>query len=701
MQFVNPLFLIALTTLAIPILIHFFNFRKFKKVYFTNVSFLREIEQQTRKQSQLKQILILISRLVALSALVLAFAQPYIPHTQTRKNTGRQKTIAVYIDNSFSMEGASTDGQLLDAAKARALDIAAAYSPSDLFMLLTNDFEGKHQRLAGLEEFRKLVAEVRISPASRTLPEIINRMNDITHGQTDGYFDNYLVSDFQKTNSSILQTRPDTTMSWYLVPLSPLKQNNLFIDSIWFRAPVHQPGQPVTLSISIRNNADESLEKIPLKLMINGSQKALSSFTVSAGSSTEVVMPYTEGDTGIQYGTLMLSDYPVVYDDRFFFAYQIEPNINVACISDNGSNPYIDMLFQGDSAISFTNVNSKQIDFSGLRKSSTIILNSLQEISTGLTQELKRFVGSGGTLIVFPPARSGPATSNAMLAAMNVPGFDKVDTSRQRVASLNFESHIYEDIFEGKEKLRTDPPGNLDLPVVTKHYTSLPGTGNQEVLLTLENKDPFLSACKTGRGTVYKFAVPADETWSSLPRHVIFVPTLFKIALLSTPVYKLWYLAGRNETVEVPTIPANDPEIIKLVNRSSGLEVIPEIRKLGTRMFILTHDQIREPGLYTAMQENRPLGGIAFNIDSRESYLSCYTAAELNDQISRMPHKNLQIIRHQKNTLTNEIKTIKQGTPLWKWFIGICLLFLMAEILLLRFFKPGRRSPDSVPGQAT
>ena len=70
MQFVNPLFLIALSALAIPILIHLFNFRKYKKVYFTNVHFLQEIQQETKKQSQLRQLLILLARLLAIAALV-------------------------------------------------------------------------------------------------------------------------------------------------------------------------------------------------------------------------------------------------------------------------------------------------------------------------------------------------------------------------------------------------------------------------------------------------------------------------------------------------------------------------------------------------------------------------------------------------------------------------------------------------------
>ncbi|MBE0638176.1 MAG: BatA domain-containing protein, partial [Bacteroidales bacterium] len=44
MEFVNPLFLYGLAAIAIPIIIHLFNFRKFRKVYFTNVKFLEELQ---------------------------------------------------------------------------------------------------------------------------------------------------------------------------------------------------------------------------------------------------------------------------------------------------------------------------------------------------------------------------------------------------------------------------------------------------------------------------------------------------------------------------------------------------------------------------------------------------------------------------------------------------------------------------------
>src|SRR5690606_15816754 len=79
MKFVYPEFLYALFAIAIPIVIHLFNFRKFKKIYFSNVQFLKEVTQETQSKSKLKHLLILISRILAISFLVFAFAQPYIP----------------------------------------------------------------------------------------------------------------------------------------------------------------------------------------------------------------------------------------------------------------------------------------------------------------------------------------------------------------------------------------------------------------------------------------------------------------------------------------------------------------------------------------------------------------------------------------------------------------------------------------------
>jgi len=131
MEFINPGFLYGLFALAIPVIIHLFNFRRFRKVYFTNVKFIEELKQETQKQSKLRHLLILLMRMLAITALVLAFAQPFIPVDKAKKNVNSGSIVSVYVDNSFSMQAESGKGTLLDEAKDKALDVASAYKSSD------------------------------------------------------------------------------------------------------------------------------------------------------------------------------------------------------------------------------------------------------------------------------------------------------------------------------------------------------------------------------------------------------------------------------------------------------------------------------------------------------------------------------------------------------------------------------------------
>src|SRR5579863_9625969 len=182
MHFLYPVFLFALAALAIPLLIHLFNFRRYQKVYFSNVQFLKEVQEQQSSRRNLKERLILASRMLALLFLVLAFARPYIPG-KNAANSGKQQAVSIFVDNSYSMQTLNKEGTLLDEAKRRAKEIASAYSINDRFQLLTQDFEGKHQRLLSRDEFNDAVDAVKISPQSRDLQQIVDRQQGLLEEQ--------------------------------------------------------------------------------------------------------------------------------------------------------------------------------------------------------------------------------------------------------------------------------------------------------------------------------------------------------------------------------------------------------------------------------------------------------------------------------------------------------------------------------------
>ncbi|MBL4710371.1 MAG: BatA domain-containing protein, partial [Flavobacteriales bacterium] len=119
MKFIAPEFLYALGFLAIPILIHLFNFRRYKTVKFSQVRFLKSVKKQTQSTSKLKHIIVLLCRCFALAALVLAFAQPILEKDNQPIAVGK-KGVVIYLDNSFSMQANAEVGSLLDLAKSKA-----------------------------------------------------------------------------------------------------------------------------------------------------------------------------------------------------------------------------------------------------------------------------------------------------------------------------------------------------------------------------------------------------------------------------------------------------------------------------------------------------------------------------------------------------------------------------------------------------
>src|SRR5579872_4885609 len=283
MHFLYPAFLFALAALAIPVIIHLFNFRKYQKVYFSNVQFLKEIQEQQASRRNLKERLILASRLLAILFLVLAFARPFIPGKNVA-NSGKQQVISIFVDNSYSMQALNKEGTLLDEAKRRAKEIASAYSINDRFQLLTQDFEGKHQRLLSRDEFNDAVDAVKISPQSRSLQQIADRQQSLLAEQRGAMHSAYILSDFQKNMADGKAIKTDSTIKYNLVQLKASELPNVAVDSVWMLTAVHRPGESEKMVVKLHNYAGEKAEKIPLKLVINNEQKALGAYTISPRS---------------------------------------------------------------------------------------------------------------------------------------------------------------------------------------------------------------------------------------------------------------------------------------------------------------------------------------------------------------------------------------------------------------------------------
>jgi hypothetical protein len=675
MRFLTPGFLFALLTIAIPIIIHLFNFRKFKKVYFSNVRFLKFVQIQTSSRQHLKDRLILASRILALTFLVFAFAKPYIPNPE-EKNAYQQQVISIFIDNSYSMEAVNKEGTLLDESKRRAKEIASAYSINDKFQLLTNDFEGRFQRLMNYDEFITAVDEVKISASNRDLSQILRRQEDVFIKEPNSKKTVYIISDFQENILPQSPVQADTSITVRLVRLKANSQPNISIDSIWFASAIHKPGDSEQMVVKLRNNSDEEAVNIPIRITINKQQKAIGSLSIAPRATSTDTLSFSGLKAGWQEGEIEITDYPVVFDDRFFFSFYVQQSIPLLIINGSSENEYLNSVYRSDIFFNVTNVGSGNINYTGLNNYPFLILNEIGQISDGLIQQAREYVNKGGSLMIYPELESNQEGLKKLLQALGTDFPAEIVTAETRVSSMNLQHPIFKGVFE-------NIPQNLDLPVAKKYlrYTIQNNTTKQSIL-EFPNRVTFFSEYRLGRGKIYLSAVPLNAETSNFARHSVFVPIMYQTALLSLQDQNLFHKLNRDQVIELPKLSLNANQLLKL--RKDNFEVIPDLRQNENVSQLYVADQVRQIGNYQLLRNDSLIAILAFNDAGPESDLNYASDRVIKD---KFPGQKIDLITPKPGSMQGAVQSINQGTSLWKFCIILALLFLAVEILLIRFYK--------------
>ncbi|HWY12196.1 MAG TPA: BatA domain-containing protein, partial [Bacteroidia bacterium] len=593
MSFVFPTFLYALFALSIPIIIHLFNFRKYKKVYFTNVKFLRELKQESQSKSRLKELLILLSRILAIMCLVLAFAQPVLVDKTAKIKTG-DKAIGIYIDNSFSMEGINKNGTLLNDAKKRALEIVNAFGSADRFVILTNDFEGKHQRLLSKEEIVDAINEIKISAAVKPLSLVVKRQNDFLKTSKAKDLRQFLISDFQKSVSDFKNLKADTLISSTLISLAANNNNNLYIDTCWFETPVQQKGIIQKLNIRVWNKSNQPVENGTIKLFINKQQIGIASYNAEPNSKAETKMTFECKTEGFNFCSLKIDDYPIVFDDELFFTFNSKLNISALVI--NGTNAktgtHFKTLMQNDSLFSFHENNEQSVDYALFGNSNLIVLNEIENFSSGMIAELTKYVNNGGYLAIIPAAKANQQNYNDFYKTFNLPLISGLDTAKLKVEKTDFKTGFYEGVFDKIDE-------RIDLPIVRKHYTlNMSSKNNMNPVLKLINSETWIGELPIKNSKIYIFASALDESFTNFCKHALFVPTFYKMAINSLKPLPLYYYAQTNSVISLNALKEKSEEPIHLTEINNKFDVIPEIRVNDNHLNVYTQNQITAPGFY-------------------------------------------------------------------------------------------------------
>ncbi len=681
MKFLYPEFLWALSVLAVPIIIHLFNFRKFKKVYFSNIQLLKEVKQETKSKSQLKHLLVLLARLLALATLVLAFAHPYIPNN-TIQEKKPFKSVGIFVDNSFSMDAKGTNGNLLQQAKSKAREIVNSYSIADKFQVLTNDFEGIHQRFYGKSEVMDIIDGVAPTAVTRTISDVISKLQtNIAHqDQSDNQI--FILSDFQKNIADLNNVVSDSTapvfLGWFQQKAS---RDNFWIDSIWFETPIRKVKSEEILKARIKCISAEPAN-VHLSLSINGNSRGFSNSQLDSNGTTICEIPFSVDDFGIKNGKVSLSEYPnpdLFFDDSYFFSYTIDPKIKVLSIIDplTDTNNALNTLFT-DSVFAFTQKSSKNLDYGKFKEQNLIVLNSPNDLSTGLIKELNKFVTNGGSLLIVPNFNNLEAY-NKLTLSINSGRFTRLDTTTQQASYIDFKNVLYQGVFE---KI----PDNLDLPQVFSHVAieQFSNTGAVD-LMRLQNGRPFLSFNEFQAGKVYLLATELNRSQSNFTQHALFVTSLFRIAEFSQFKQSLAFQIGRDNIIPLNVL---DIKADQLTVRSEDnkMKFIPRLASRGNKSTIILNNQVKDAGTYFIEYSDSLIQSVGLNFDRIESHTACYNEKELQNMVNELgPGSGIQLLELENRELS--LANIASDHDYWKLFIVLTLLFLATEIALIKLWK--------------
>ena len=672
MRLLEPYFLYAFLALVIPLIIHLFSFQKHKTTYFSNVAFLKEIRQKKSNISKLQKLFLLLARMLLISAIILAFSEPYIINND--EAIENKKIIGIYIDNSFSMNAENEKGRLIDLAKNYARNVLNAHQETDEFIFLSNELQGKHQRILDYNKCLEAIDQTDINTTALEFNTVINRWNTLKQNEIKAKSELFIISDFQKTSFNQDFYLKDKSFTTNLIPISSYPQANIAIDTCFLESPNHTLGGQEWLNFVVSNASNKDLDNITIKLYINGKQKALSSISIKAQEKTSSKISFNNHSIGIQKAYIEIIDPIIPFDNKLYFNFNVEGSKKVLTIHEEHENKSIFALFQ-DNIFEYKSCKAGRLDLSILNQQNLIILNGITNPTSGLINELKVYTDNGGSLLIIPSNKINLEAYKKLALKLNIPEYTKYHSRNLKVAKLNRNHSIFKDVFE-KQSIDTDLPD-------VKQYFSLKNThfNSEENIMSLNTNEPFISSYKNGLGSIYLLCSPLNTRATNLEKHALFVPLLHNMGIQNASIENIYYTLGKTKTIELQNKSNKKQWRIK---KEGTFDLLPEVKTIDQKIYINLQELIKKDGFYklTNNHENKI---ISFNYDRLESNLTTWETEEL-EKIST-DNIHVKIWKKEGLELENSLKENRSGSKLWYIFILFSLILLIIESLLLKNWK--------------
>ena len=641
MQFLHPEYFYALPALLIPIFIHLFQLRRFKKYAFTNVALLQKLRFQTRKSSQIKKWLVLILRLLAIACIILAFTQPYFSNQKATDNTSET---VIYLDNSFSMQALGANGPLL---KRGIQDVIDGIEETKKISVFTN--ENSYESIT-LKNLKNKLLNISYSQDQLSLNNVILKGTSLFSNSKSSLKTLLVVSDFQKHDQNLL-TEIDTTIKVIFVPLKPLNTANDYIDTISIESSLNSNTE---INVTAKTN-DKNKDSIAVTLFEGNKKIGKSILEKSKGYQTSFEVQTKKGFKG----KFSIEDSQIYYDDNFYFSIPKTSKISVLAINDQTSANFLSKIYTKDEFV-FKNQDYKTLDFSEIKNNNLIVLNGINNISLALKNSLKDFMNSGGIVLMIPGSKGDVLSYNQLISTQTKHSLKPLKLQEKSITGIEFNHTVLKDVFKTKVS-------NFQYPSVKSYY---PVTASSNKILTFEDQQAFLSQFNS----LFVFTASLDAVNSNFKNSPLIVPTLYNIGRLSLRNLPLQYWTGEKNTFDLKVNLQKD-HILKLSRNKE--EFIPLQSNFNSKVQITTDEMPNEPGHYAVLKNSDTITHISYNYNRKESLLIYDNLLDIEGVI----------INNSLNIALKNINSEANVMRLWKWFIIFALILLAFEMLILKYFK--------------
>jgi len=641
MQFKHPELLYALLLLVIPIIIHLFQLRRFQKEAFTNVKFLKDIVLQTRKSSQLKKWLTLLTRLLLLACIIIAFAQPYF--TNSKSFNSRSETV-IYLDNSFSMQAKGSNGTLLNSA---IQSIIETLDDNETFTLFTNNTTFKNTTLNAI---RNDLIQLPYSPNQLNYDAVVIKGKKAFSDDINSLKNLVLISDFQQKEESF-NFQNNSLIELKLVQVKPINTNNIAIDSVYISK---IDVENIELTVALKNHGTP-VETLPISLFNDNQLVAKSAVSIEDEASTIFTIPVDQTFKG----KLNIADVNLQYDNNLYFNLDKREKINVLSINE-ANDIFLRKIYTSDE-FNYSAYPFNELDYNALDNQNLIILNEVKEIPSSLTTALKTITDEGAHLLIIPSNNAILNTYNQLFNNYSLANFSILNTSEKNITTINFSHPLFTNVFDKQVT-------NFQYPKVNAFY-GLSSNANTSAL-GYEDGSSFLS----NSANVYSFTAALNAENSNFKNSPLIVPILYNLGKQSLKLAQLYYIIGKENKIDINTKLSKD-DILTL--QADDQEVIPLQQTYANKVELVTSEFPNESGIYGVKSKETILKHLSYNYSRDESNLTYFDLTTLeNVTIDDKVDSSLQ-----------DIKSATKVKELWKWFVIFALAFLIVEMLILKFFK--------------